>query len=406
VYDGAFQDPRAVGYLQIVKQILDSNEKPFDLTDPSLLNGTTFVVYKDANDNGKLDTGEEAHLWPNPPADSTDIATATLTDSATSPVIGPLAVGDYRVTETQKPAGTSAMGDVDVVITERSVEEPVVLTYQNMLAPLSVSITKDGPALAHVGDTVTYTFAVTNNGTTDLVDAVVTDPNADEGTLTQVSNGNGDTTLAVDETWNFTATHVVKATDPDPLANTATVTGHDRYGRTTTDTDSHDVDIIHPAITIVKTADNTTPNVGDTVTFTYVVTNTGDTTLNNVTVTDDVLGAIGTVDSLDASESTTLKKAVVVDATTPATNVATATGTDVLQKQVSATDAETISVTAVNPPAPPTPTPTVEPTQENNPPEVPNTGANVGNPVTFGLVFLLIGAAALAIGRRESGRQH
>ncbi len=38
--------------------------------------------------------------------------------------------------------------------------------------------------------------------------------------------------------------------------------------------------------------------VGGTVTWTYVVTNTGDVTLYDIEVTDDVLGSIGTIDSL------------------------------------------------------------------------------------------------------------
>jgi len=48
--------------------------------------------------------------------------------------------------------------------------------------------------------------------------------------------------------------------------------------------------------------------VGGTVTWTYVVTNTGDVTLTNLTVTDDVLGQIGTIASLapNASETFTI----------------------------------------------------------------------------------------------------
>ena len=38
------------------------------------------------------------------------------------------------------------------------------------------------------------------------------------------------------------------------------------------------------------------PSPGDTVTYTYVVTNTGDTTLYNVSVDDDVIGHIGDID--------------------------------------------------------------------------------------------------------------
>ena len=62
------------------------------------------------------------------------------------------------------------------------------------------------------------------------------------------------------------------------------------------DEDSWSVDLIHPAITIVKTVNPVSGEPGDTVTYTYVVTNTGDTTLYNVSVDDDVIGHIGDID--------------------------------------------------------------------------------------------------------------
>ena len=46
-------------------------------------------------------------------------------------------------------------------------------------------------------------------------------------------------------------------------------------------------EILKPGINIVKTGSATQVNPGETVTYTYTVTNTGDTTLNDVTVTDD-----------------------------------------------------------------------------------------------------------------------
>lgn len=213
-----------------------------------------------------------------------------------------------------------------------------------VLCPLDITIEKDGPALAHRGDEITYTFTVTNSGEADLVEVVLTDPICDEGTLELVDDADGDTTLAIGEEWTYECTRVITATDPDPLPNTATVVGTDVRDRTTDDTDDHLVDLIAPAIQVVKTVDNATPGVGQTVTFTYVVTNTGDTTLFNVAVVDDQLGPIGTIAELAAGASATLTKTMVVAADSPALNIATATGADVLGKTVTDDDPETITI--------------------------------------------------------------
>ena len=95
------------------------------------------------------------------------------------------------------------------------------------------------------------------------------------------------------------------------------------------------VDIIHPGIEIVKTVDEETVPIGTTVTFTYVVTNTGDTTLYDISVDDDILGHIGDIEVLEPGQSVTLTKDFVVG-DEPVTNVGTAEGEDILGHSVSA----------------------------------------------------------------------
>jgi len=102
--------------------------------------------------------------------------------------------------------------------------------------------------------------------------------------------------------------------------------------------------MLHPAIAIDKTANPVSITGSGTVTYTYVVTNTGDTTLFNVLVTDDILGPIGQLASLEPGESATLYKTVDVDTSTPPTNIGTAVGADVLGEKVTASDSATITV--------------------------------------------------------------
>ena len=256
--------------------------------------------------------------------------------------------------------------------------------------PLGIDIEKTGPTLAHVGDTITYDFAVQLATPETLFNVTVSDPNCNEGAPVYVSGDDGDNALEQGEVWLYQCTHVVLDTDPDPLPNTATVQGTADDGRSTSDEDSWSVDLIHPAIKIVKTVDPISGNPGDTVTYTYVVTNTGDTTLFNVSVDDDVIGHIGDIAQLDPGQSVTLTKDFVLPANQlTVTNVGTATGTDVLGKTV--TDDDDANVTIVeaahNPPKPPKPTAF--------------TGSDAARLGLITLVLLGLGALALMIGRRR-----
>jgi hypothetical protein len=201
----------------------------------------------------------------------------------------------------------------------------------------AVHIEKDGPDLAHVGDTITYTFDVTNVGGVPLTGVTVTDPNCNANPeLVSKTGGNQDDTLSGDEVWHYTCQHTVTAEGPDPLPNTATVS----TDQEATDTDSHSVDIIHPAITIDKTVDHTDGHPGDTFVYSFKVTNTGDVALHDVHVTDDKLGDIGTIDNLAVGESKTLTKSTTLQGNV--TNVATVVGKDTLDKEVSATDTQVV----------------------------------------------------------------
>ena len=74
------------------------------------------------------------------------------------------------------------------------------------------------------------------------------------------------------------------------FVNTAVVSGLDPAGTQVTDTTTDDVDVFTPYITLEKTvngADQATISAGDTVTYSYLVTNGGNTPLDSVDLTDD-----------------------------------------------------------------------------------------------------------------------
>ena len=206
-----------------------------------------------------------------------------------------------------------------------------------------IRLRKGGPALAHVGDTVPYAFSVTNTGGVDLTDIDVTDPRCDT-TPDRTEDGNGDAVLAVDESWAFACDHTIVAADGDPVHNQATVTGvHD--GGTVSDTDTHDIDLIHPDIDLEKSASPSSGPAGTIIVYTYAVTNTGDTALFGISVDDDIVGHVGDIDSLEAGRSSELTFEITLGSS-PITNVATATGSDVLGTSVSAVDEVTVAAVA------------------------------------------------------------
>jgi len=88
-------------------------------------------------------------------------------------------------------------------------------------------------------------------------------------------------------------------------------------------------------------------NIGDTVTYCFNVTNTGDVTLSGITVNDDLYGhvTLGTT-TLAPGESTegTVTHIVVGSDAPSVTDIATATGTDPLGGTVTDTDPCTINV--------------------------------------------------------------
>jgi len=196
-----------------------------------------------------------------------------------------------------------------------------------------------GPHVA-AGSTVTFTYVVTNTGNVALANVAVTDDK-----LGPISSFTGDTNsnglLDLTETWTYTATATALA---GQQTNVGTVTAADSTNITSTVTDNNPANYFGdaPAINIIKFVNgqdaDTTPgphvSAGSTVTFTYVVTDTGNVPLANVTVADDKLGPITSFTGdtngnglLDLTETWTYT-ATAIASPGQQTNVGTATAQD------------------------------------------------------------------------------
>jgi uncharacterized repeat protein (TIGR01451 family) len=188
--------------------------------------------------------------------------------------------------------------------------------------------------------TVTFTIAVINTGDVPLTDVIVRDD--------LVPNCNAlPGTLAVSENWQHTCTVTGVITD---FTNTAIVTGTPSVGDDVTDTDTAFVDVIHPVIEISKTPDAQTVTSGSIAIFTISVTNTGDTSLADVTISDaltpDCNRSLG---DLEAGEDASYECARA-NVTSDFTNTATVTGWPVDGKLVNDTDTAAVHVTVPDPP--------------------------------------------------------
>jgi hypothetical protein len=153
------------------------------------------------------------------------------------------------------------------------------------------------------GEAVTWTYTVTNNGNLALSNVVVTDDNGtpldtnDDFHPTYVSGDTDlDGKLDTTETWIFSATATGGAGIGE-YTNVASVTGDWSFGQNSGSVNSSESDCYfgaNPDVSIVKLTDGTDNlcpvlAVGEAVTWTYNVTNTGNIGLAaaDITVTDD-----------------------------------------------------------------------------------------------------------------------
>lgn len=193
-------------------------------------------------------------------------------------------------------------------------------------AGLSLDKSAD-PTTASVGDSITYTYTITNTDNFTL-DGIALEDNLlgsiDLGEQTSLDAGGTITATA-----NYT---VVESDLPGPLVNTATVSGTDPDGNAVTATATASVVLSGTAsLQMVKVADTDESAPHQTIKYTYTATNDGTVTIDNLSLEDDKLGAISlTTDTLAAGESTTATASYTVtisDLPGPIVNTATVTGT-------------------------------------------------------------------------------
>lgn len=166
-----------------------------------------------------------------------------------------------------------------------------------VVATPGVALTKTGPAtFAALNEELTYTFIVANPGNVTLRAATVTDPLIPmlNCTLADIAPN---TSKSCTGTYRVTQPNM----DTETIANTASVSAQPAQGPQQSDTDTSTATLAAgqgtKLATIAKEADKTEfTTLGEQITYTFEVENTGTQTLTNLVVTD----------SLDAGYSCTI----------------------------------------------------------------------------------------------------
>ncbi|WP_309102173.1 GEVED domain-containing protein [Microbacterium sp.] len=274
-------------------------------------------------------------------------------------------------------------------------------------AGLTVVKTSDVVAAA-VGQTVTYSFVVSNTGNVTITDPTVNEIDfSGTGELSAVTCPEGDTLAPGDEI-TCTATYEVTQADVDSgeLTNTATATGTTPSGEPT-EPSTPSTSIVTtdplPAMSVVKTADvERIVAVGQVVTYTFIVTNTGNVTITDPAVNEGDFNGKGDLSSISCPEgSATLDPGEAAACTATYTvveadlagggtlsNTATVSGTTPTGDSITSSSSTAV-VDAVAPSAGAAP--------------LPATGGEIAAWVLMTGVGLLVGGAILVMLRRRTG---
>jgi hypothetical protein len=153
----------------------------------------------------------------------------------------------YTVAYTVQPADPDPLANVATTTGRASDGRLVAGTDTHRLdiehVP-ALSLSREGPAVADVEQTITFTFTVAQDPEGDgspISHLTLTDSLA--GPALYLGGDDGDDLLESDERWTYVVSYTVQITDRSPLLSTGTVTGKDADGDRVTGRDAHYVEV-------------------------------------------------------------------------------------------------------------------------------------------------------------------
>jgi uncharacterized repeat protein (TIGR01451 family) len=244
------------------------------------------------------------------------VANLALVPSTLAPAEVGIATQDYTITQTDIDAGkvtntaiakgqdpqSNDIQDISGTAVDNDVPTITVVPQSGAIALVKRGIYNGDPTKAKLGDTITYTFTVSNTGNLTIANIDINDATLGVANLALVPS-----TLAPAEVGSATQNYSITQADIDAgeVTNTAIAKGQDPQSNDIQDISGTAVDNDIPTITVVpqsgaialvKTGiyngDASNAKVGDIITYTFTVTNTGNLTIANIDINDATLGVV------------------------------------------------------------------------------------------------------------------
>jgi uncharacterized repeat protein (TIGR01451 family) len=278
-------------------------------------------------------------------------------------------VDNGEVDDTATATGTDTQGNTSAP------SNPSTPTVLAVTGNASVSIAKSAAVSpssdqngVKVGDTIQYSYNVTNTGNITLTSVAVNDPSA--GNVTCPIPAGAGLAPGASETCTADNPYTVVQSDVDAggVTDSATATGVDTQGAQSEASPASTVTVpavaAAPSVSLTKKAtvdpatDQNAVQVGDRISYSYTVTNTGNVTLTSVAVSDPAAGNVTcpTPPAPGLAPGKSLPEPCTADDPHPVTQVdidnrgvtdtATATGTDTQNTQSPASAPATVKVPA------------------------------------------------------------
>ena len=247
----------------------------------------------------------------------------------------------------------------------------------------SISVTGHAPRAAGVGDHVRAIFAVTNDGEVPLHGL------AFRGAGCDIPDRSHPGPLEPGHSWSVTCSRTIHGLGFSRLALAAHITARTPDETTIRDATAAPIQVIHPGLSLSVGASAKSVRPGDTVTYTFVVTNTGDSVVRGIRVVQDRVGVVGQIGALAPGGIVRLTSSAAVPGTvTTLSDTTTATGSDLSGSPISARTATSLTVLPAR-------------GASRHGGGTAFTGSDAARAGASGLVLLVLGGVALRVGCRR-----